>query len=100
MIALWLLAGGLIGMVNGLTRWWTVTHLRQEMRLRPLALVWGGLILRLALVAALLIVGLRGGIIPGLLAFAGLWFARWGTTIWFGALRLPTEQHLTASSAD
>jgi hypothetical protein len=99
-IALWLLAGGLIGMVNGLTRWWTVTRLRQEMRLRPLALVWGGLILRLAVVAALLIIGLRGGIISGLLAFAGLWLARWGTTIWFGALRRPKEQHLAASSVD
>ena len=99
MIALWLLAGGLVGIANGLTRWWTVSRLRREMRLSPLALVWGVLILRLALVAALLILGLRRGIIPGLLAFAGLWLARWGTVIWSGALRRPEEQRLTASSA-
>jgi hypothetical protein len=98
--ALWLLAGGLIGMVNGLTQWWTVSRLRPKMDLGPLTLVWGGLILRLGLVAALLILGLRQGIMPGLLAFAGLWLARWGTTIWFGALRPSGEQWLTAPSAD
>ena len=100
MIALWLLAGGLIGTMNSLTRWWTVSRLRHDMRLRPLALVWSGVILRLALVAALLILGLKQGIIPGLLAFAGLWLARWGTAIWFGALWRSQEKCLTASTAD
>jgi hypothetical protein len=85
--------------MNGLTRWWTVSRLRHEMRPSPLTLVWGALSLRLALVAAVLILGLRRGIIPGLLAFAGLWLARWGTAIWFGALRRSEEQRLTTSSA-
>jgi hypothetical protein len=93
-IALWLLAGGLVGTANGLTRWWTISHLRHEMRLSPLALVWGGLTVRLALAAALLIIALRNGIIPGLLAFAGLWLARWGTAIWFGARPRREEERL------
>lgn len=97
MIALWLVAGGLIGTANGLMRWWTVAHLGHEMRLSPLALAWGGLSVRLALVTALLIIGLRRGIIPGLLAFTGLWLARWGTAIWFGALRRREEERLTTS---
>ena len=44
MIALWSLAGGLVGAASGLTTWWTVSHLGQDMRLSPLALAWGGLI--------------------------------------------------------
>jgi hypothetical protein len=99
-IPLWLLAGGLIGMMNSLTRWWTVSRLRHEMRLPPLALVWGGVILRLALVATLLTLGLRQGMIPGLVAFAGLWVSRWGSAIWFGALRRSEPQRLTASTAE
>jgi hypothetical protein len=99
-IALWLLAGGLLGIVNGLTQWWTVSRLRPRVRLAPLALVWGGLILRLALVAAVLTLGLRRGVIPGLLAFAGLWLARWGIAIYFGAWRPSEAQRPTAPSGD
>jgi hypothetical protein len=55
------------------------------MRPSPLALVWGGLILRLGLVTALLVLSLQRGIVPGLLAFAGLCLARWGSVIWLGA---------------
>jgi hypothetical protein len=86
--------------MNGMTRWWTVSRLRKETPLRPRALVWGGLSLRLALVAAVLILALRRGIIPGLLTFAGLWLARWSTAIWFAALRPSDAQRLRASSGD
>jgi hypothetical protein len=87
MMALWPVLGSLVGLANGLTRWWTVSRLGHQMPRRALALVWGGLILRLALVTALLIPGLRRSIVSGLLAFAGLWLARWATVIWFGAAR-------------
>jgi hypothetical protein len=82
MIGLWLLAGGVVGGLNSLNRWWTVARLRADMQISPLLLTLGGMALRLALVAALLIAGLRHGIVPGLLAFAGLWLARSATVVW------------------
>ena len=100
MNALWLLAGGIVGTANALTRWWTVSHLRTGMRLSPVSLVWGGFFLRLALVTGLLSLGLSRGILPGLLAFAGLWLARWTTTIWFGALRDKAGTRLAPPSAE
>lgn len=82
MIGLWLLAGALVGVLNGLTRWWTVARLRAKMEGSPLGLTLGGMTVRLILVAALLTVGLQRGILPGLLAFAGLWLTRSATVIW------------------
>jgi hypothetical protein len=99
-IALWLLAGCAVGAANGVMRWWMVSRLRHGMQLNPLVPAWGGLTLRLALAAALLTLALRRGLAPGLLAFAGLWLARWGTLIWFGALRRPEHRRSIASSGD
>jgi hypothetical protein len=99
-IALWLLAGCAVGAANGLTLWWIVSRLREDMRLSPLMPVWSGFALRLALAAALLTAAVRRGIVPGLLAFSGLWLARWGTVIWFGALRRPEDHWLAAPSGD
>ncbi len=82
MTGLWLLAGGVVGGLTSLTRWWTVARLRTDMEASPLLLTLGGMALRLTLVAALLIAGLTRGIRPGLLAFAGLWLARSATVIW------------------
>lgn len=85
MTGLWLLMGGLVGALNGLTRWWTVARLQAEMGSNALALTLGGLVIRLALVTVLLTGGLRQGIGPGLLAFTGLWVTRMVTVIWFHA---------------
>lgn len=85
MTVLWLLAGGAVGAVNGLTRWWTVGRLRPGAPSHALSLVLGGALLRWALVAALLALALQRGIGPALLAFVGLWLSRWGTVIWFNA---------------
>lgn len=82
MIGLWVLAGAVVGTVNALTRWWTVTRLQTEMPSSALALTLGGMGMRLIIVAALLIKGLERGIIPGLLAFGGLWVARSAAVIW------------------
>ena len=84
-MGLWLVAGGLVGLLNSLTRWWTVARFQAEMGNSALLLTLGGLALRLALVTGLLIAGLRQGIVPGLLAFAGLWVSRLATVIWFHA---------------
>jgi hypothetical protein len=55
------------------------------MQRSALVLTLGGMALRLALVAALLISGLRRGIVPGLLAFGGLWLTRMVAVICFQA---------------
>jgi hypothetical protein len=88
---LWLLLGGVVGVVNGLTRWWTVARLRPDIPSHALAIVLSGAILRWSLVAALLTFALQRGIGPALLAFAGLWLSRWGTVIWFNAQRPAKE---------
>jgi len=82
MLAGWLFAGGGIGLLNGLSMWWTVAHLHPASPRAALVQVLGGALLRWALVAALLTLGLRQGIAPGLLAFAGQWLARWGLVCW------------------
>jgi len=78
MIALWLFAGLAVGALNGLTLWNSVARLRPDVSGRAVAWILGGALLRLGLASSLLIVALQRGILPGLLAFAGLWLARWG----------------------
>ncbi|MBS3783245.1 MAG: ATP synthase subunit I [Anaerolineae bacterium] len=82
MSGLWVLAGALVGVLNGLSRWWTVARLRAGMAGSPLKPTLGAMVARLALVAGLLIAALRNGILPGLLAFAGLWLTRSAAAIW------------------
>ncbi len=85
MSAGWLLLGLAVGVLNGLTRWWTVKRLCPTQPSGALGSVVGGMLLRWGLVIGLLIAALNvsTGIIPALLSFVGLWVARWGTTIWF-----------------
>lgn len=85
MNGLWILAGAVVGLLNGLTRWWTVARLRAEMAHSALAPTLGAMVIRLALVAALLVAGLQRGILPGLLAFTGLWLTRSAAVIWVHA---------------
>jgi hypothetical protein len=99
MIIVWMLVGGVVGAANSLMRWWTVSKLQSNMRPGPLTLLWGGLTLRMALVTGLLMLGLKQGIVPGLLAFAGLSVVRWGSVIWFGAVQTRRDRPVPASSA-
>jgi hypothetical protein len=80
----WGLAGGLVGIINGLSRWKTVSRLSATAVSGSLRLTIGTMVLRLGLVAGLLATGLKQGIIPGLSAFAGLCIARWIVVLWFG----------------
>lgn len=84
MIAWWLLAGCAVGALNGLILWWAVGRLRPDVPRNTVAWVLAGALLRWTIVAALLIGALQHGIVPGLLAFAGLWLARWGMVYWLG----------------
>jgi hypothetical protein len=76
---LWLLAGLTIGTLNGLTLRWTVNRLRPDAALTSVPLVVLGFLMRLGFAAGLLVIALQRDIGLGLLAFAGLWLARWVT---------------------
>jgi hypothetical protein len=78
----WLLLGGAVGALNGLTLRWTVNRLRPEAALAGVPLMMAGFLLRLVLAAALLVLASRRGVAPGLLACTGLWLARWGVIWW------------------
>lgn len=79
---MWLLLGGAVGVLNGLSLWWMANRLRSEAALVSVPLMMMGFLLRLVLAAVLLILASRRGIAPGLLAFVGLWLARWGVIWW------------------
>jgi hypothetical protein len=78
----WLFLGGLLELFNSLTRWWTVARLQPTMDIDALWITLGGMSLRLLLVAALLVSALKQGILPGLLALAGLWLVRSAAVVW------------------
>lgn len=88
-LASWFLAGGIVGLLNGITLWWTVAYLRPEAPRRALFNAIGGALVRWGLVSGLLISALRHGIWPCLVAFAGLVVARWGVVSWFGFNQAP-----------
>lgn len=77
-LASWLFTGGTIGILSGLTLWWTVGRLSPDVPSSAVFLAMGGIMLRWGLATVLLIAALQHGIVSGLLAFAGLWLARWG----------------------
>ena len=85
MLALWLLAGGAVGTLNGLTVSWAVARLRPTEPGRAVFFTVGGAMLRWSISAGLLIGALQRGIVPALLAFAGLWLARWCTVYRFNS---------------
>jgi len=83
--ALWLFAGGSIGVLNGLSRRWTVARLRPDVPGQAVVWALGGAMLRWSLAAGLLVTALQRGVVPGLLAFAGLWLTRWGIVYWLNS---------------
>lgn len=82
MIALWTVLGGLLGAVNGVTRWWTVSRLRAGRRADALLWTLGGMAIRLGLVAGLLIAAFRDNPLAGFAAAGGLLLTRSLTVIW------------------
>ncbi|MDY6875350.1 MAG: hypothetical protein SWK90_03980 [Chloroflexota bacterium] len=78
MIILWLFTGLAVGALNGLSLQRTVARLQPSAPGHGVIWVLGGTLLRLGLATVLLIAALQHGIVPALLAFAGLWLARWG----------------------
>jgi hypothetical protein len=83
-VALCLFIGGAVGTLNVLTLRWTVARLRPGAPRHAAAWILGGALLRWGFIAGLLIAALQRGLVPGLLAFAGLWLAQWGMVCWTG----------------
>jgi hypothetical protein len=81
---IWLLVGVLLGGLNGLMTYWTVSRLRPGAPPQSAMLILGGAPLRWGLVTVALILALRRGVGPALLTFAGLELTRWGLVILVG----------------
>ncbi len=64
------------------TQVWTVNQMRPETLASASAWMPLGFLGRLALVAVLLAAALQRGIVPGLLAGAGLLVSRWAILVW------------------
>lgn len=79
---IWLGIGITGGAINGLTLSRTALALDPAAPARTAAVTVGGILFRLGLSGGLLVVALRQGIVPGLLAFAGMLVARWVWVIW------------------
>lgn len=82
MIALWMVLGALLGAASGLSQRWTVSQLRAGEKRHALSLTLGGMAIRLALAAGLLIASLRHGALAGIAAFGGLLLVRSVIVIW------------------
>ena len=78
-----LLGGSAVGTLSSLTIGWTVAHM--DTRSPGHAVLWTvtGAMLRWGLAAGLLLGALQRGLMPALLAFAGLWLGRWGIVCWY-----------------
>ena len=76
-VAFWLFAGGAVGLLNALTLRWAVDRLQPAASRYVVFWVTGSALLRWGLAAGVLIAALQHGIVPTLLAFVGLWLARW-----------------------
>lgn len=85
MSLIWLFTGVLSGLLNALAMAATVARLTPAAPVQSLRRITGGMALRWILTAALLAAALRHGAGAGLLAFAGLWLARWAAIVWWGS---------------
>jgi hypothetical protein len=86
MTALWFLAGGAVEVLNTLTRKWSVDRMHSPTP--AVALIFGGLLFRLAGTALILALAFRSSVASGLMAFAGYWLCRWIMIGWVNR-RLP-----------
>lgn len=85
--ALWLLPGGLAGILTMLMLRWTIQALQPDPDGSLWLHVWAGYLLRLVVVAGFLTWVAFKGVGPLLWAFAGLMASRWATVLltahWF-----------------
>ena len=82
MILVWLAVGCALGIANTVMQWWTVARLHPREPLHAVVTVIGGMVIRWLLAAIVLTMALQNGIIPGLVAFAGMLLARWAMLVY------------------
>jgi hypothetical protein len=82
-LGLWFLAGVVGGILSGLSQQWTVGHLHVDSTKKVASYLIIGFIFRLALAGLILYAAIQYSIFAVLLAFAGLWIARWGLSIYW-----------------
>lgn len=85
MAGLWFFAGIGIGILHGVTLWWTVAVLQPDKVRRALILAWGGAWLRCLAVAGLLMAAVNDALHSCLWAFTGFFLAR---LAWVGMIEL------------
>jgi len=83
--ALWLLTGGMTGVIHALSLWRAVARLHPGVPAHAALSVLSGMFLRWGLTAGLLVAALQRGPATCLLAFAGLWLGRFGLVCWLGS---------------
>jgi hypothetical protein len=83
MLGLWFLAGIVGGILSGLSQQWTVAHLHADSTKKVASYLIVGFFLRLTLAGLILYAAIQQSIFAALLAFAGLWIARWGLSIYW-----------------
>lgn len=91
MMGVWFFVGVGVGLWNGFTLWRVVHRMEPDRPRRSRMRVASSRWLRWTGVAVLLILALQRGIVPGLLAFAGLWCARWVLVGWWAWGRRPSR---------
>lgn len=91
MILVWLVVGGAVAVLSGLSIRWTVERIEPEAPAQALAWVLGGAALRWGLIVLVLILALRQGILMGLTAFLGLWLGRWAAAWYLSKSLKPSE---------
>ena len=83
MSLVWLFGGVLVGLLNALAMSVAVRRLTPAASAKGLHWITGGMAARWVFTAAFLVAALRQGAGAGLLAFAGLWLARWAAVGWW-----------------
>jgi hypothetical protein len=73
----WFITGLTVGMLNSLTLRWTMGRLRSGPLAIGVPLLAAGFVFRMGSTTALLVFASQQGLASGLLAFTGLWLARW-----------------------
>lgn len=83
MSLVWLFAGVLVGLLNALAMSAAVARLSPAAPTQGLFWIAGGMVARWVVIAVFLAAALQQGAGTGLLAFAGLWLARWAAVGWW-----------------